>query len=93
MKTFDRLLSFHETAVFDPVTLTAIGAIAGGLGGLGTAAASIFGPKPKAPTMPAPSPPASEPQSQSLSTPAGQPSFLAAAAAPSAGSQKSLLGQ
>ena len=77
----------------EPATLTAIGLLAGGIGGLGTAAASIFGPKPKAPSMPSPAPPASQPQGQQISTPAGQPSFLAAAAAPAAGQQKSLLGQ
>ncbi len=93
MKTF----SFYDTACFDPITLAALGAIGGGLAGAGSAAASIFGPKPKAPGMPAAAPPVQSPvgsQTSNTGTTQG-PSFLAAAASPSAmqlGS-KSLLGQ
>ena len=92
MKTF----SFYDTACFDPVTLTMLGTIMGGLGGAGSAAASIFGPKPSAPKMPAAAPPVQAPVAPASTQDQGQgPSFLAGAAAPSAmqlGS-KSLLGQ
>lgn len=95
-----RLLSFYETACFDPATLSTLalfGTIAGGAGGLATAANSIFGAKPAAPSMPAPAPPVQSPvgsQTGNMNPGAG-PSFLAAAASPS-GQQtgsKSLLGQ
>ena len=79
----------------DPVSLTLMGTLLGGLGGAGSAAASIFGPKPKAPTMPAAAPPVQQPMGEQTNNQSGGPSFLSAAAAPSAlqlGS-KSLLGQ
>lgn len=80
----------------DPITLTAIGAAAGGLAGLGGLAGQLFSPKPN-PSMPAPPPPSSQPVgSPTSNAPGGGPSFLAAAAAtPSQQSlsNKSLLGQ
>lgn len=92
-----KLQSFEAWVDIDPITLAALGAIGGGLAGAGSAAASIFGPKPKAPGMPAAAPPVQSPTgSQTSNTGTTQgPSFLAAAASPSAmqlGS-KSLLGQ
>ena len=80
-----------------PATAGVITGISGLLGA-GSLAAQVFGPKPKAPTMPSPPPPATSP----IGTPGGTgrgpggPSFLAAAAAPPSQSQqggKSLLGQ
>jgi hypothetical protein len=93
MRTFD----FYSTACFDPITLTMMGTLLGGLGGAGSAAMNIFGPKPSAPKMPAAAPPVQQPNApaQDQGQGSGQPSFLAAAASPSAmqlGS-KSLLGQ
>ena len=90
--------NFWETVCFDPVTLTALGTILGGLGGAGAAAATIFGPKPKAPQMPTPAPPVQSPVGNQDTNATGQsgPSFLAAAAAPQSNNtaaQKSLLGQ
>ncbi len=96
MKTY----SFYEMACFDPATLavlTAVGTLTAGAGGAAAAANSILGPKPKAPGMPAAAPPVQSPvgsQTSNTGTTQG-PSFLAAAASPSAmqlGS-KSLLGQ
>ena len=51
------------TACFDPVTLTMLGTLVGGLGAAGSrAACHIFGPKPSpAPTMPAAAPPVQAP--------------------------------
>ncbi len=80
----------------DPITLALIGTGLGGLAGAGSAAYSIFGPKPKAPSMPAPAPPTQSPTGQPTAPTSGTgPSFLAAAAAPGQGQlgQKSLLGQ
>ncbi len=99
-----RILSFYETACFDPATLSTLalfGTIAGGAGGVATAANALFGAKSSgaaaAPSMPAAAPPVQSPVgSQSGSSQAGPgPSFLAAAAAPSAQQTgtKSLLGQ
>ena len=81
--------------------MAATGAVISGIAGLigaGSVAAQVFGPKPKAPSMPAPGQPAQTPTGSqtTAATGAGGPSFLAAAAAPpSMGSlgQKSLLGQ
>lgn len=80
----------------DPLTLGLLTAGLGALGGVGTAAASIFGPKPKAPSMPTPAPPVQSPTgNQSTNATGPSPSFLAAAAAPSTAQtgNKSLLGQ
>ena len=91
MKTF----SFYETACFDPVTLTMLGTLVGGLGAAGGAASQIFGPKPGAPKMPDAAPPVQAPVAPASSQSNNSPSFLGAAASPSAmqlGS-KSLLGQ
>lgn len=80
----------------DPLTIGLVTAGLGALGGVGTAAASIFGPKPKAPSMPAPAPPVQSPVGNQGTNAAGpNPSFLAAAAAPQTGQtgSKSLLGQ
>ena len=79
----------------DPVTLALIGTGIGGLAGAGSAAYSIFGPKPKAPSMPTPAPPAQSPTTGIQAPSTTGPSFLAAAAAPSQSQlgQKSLLGQ
>lgn len=83
-----RTFNFYETACFDPATLSTLalfGTIAGGAGGLATAANSLFGAKPAAPSMPAQAPPVQSPlgsQTGSQGQGAG-PSFLAAAAAPS----------
>jgi hypothetical protein len=94
-----RTFNFYDTACFDPVTLTMMGTLLGGLGGAGSAAMSIFGPKAKTPDMPAAAPPVQQPVGTpggtSSTASQGTPSFLAAAASPSAlqlGS-KSLLGQ
>lgn len=77
----------------DPLTLSLIGLGLGGLGG----AASLFSPKPSAPTLPPMAPPVQPPvgDQSTNKTPAG-PSFLAAAAAPQTNQtagQKTLLGQ
>ena len=81
----------------DPISLTAIGSLIGGLAGAGGLAASVFGPKPKGPTMPSQPAPSQEPVgTPSTNKAAGAPSFLAAAAAPPSQAQvggKSLLGQ
>ena len=90
-----RSFSFYETARFDPASLAAIGLLVGGLGGAATAATSIFGPKPTAPSMPAPAPPIQSPTgSPNANSQTGPgPSFLAAAATPQQpAQQKSLLG-
>lgn len=82
----------------DPISLTAIGTLIGGLAGAGSLAATALGPKPKTPSMPAAAPPVQNPiGSQTTNAQSTQgPSFLAAAAAP-AGNQtsgsRSLLGQ
>lgn len=82
----------------DPVTLTAIGlGLTGAASAAGTAA-SLLGPKPKAPQTPVtpPSPaPIQQPVGQQQQSQAGAPSFLAAAAAPVAQQRgtKTLLGQ
>lgn len=80
----------------DPVTLTAIGVGLSGLAGAGSLANSLFN-APKAPSMPAPTPPASTPTgTPTTNAGTGGPSFLAAAAAPpGAGgtANKTLLGQ
>jgi hypothetical protein len=84
-----------RTFLADPVTLTMMGTLLGGLGGIGGAANSIFGAKPAAPKMPAEAPPVQAPVAPASSQSNNSPSFLAAAANPSAmqlGS-KSLLGQ
>ena len=86
MRTFD----FYSTACFDPVTLTTLAMTAGGM------AMSLFN-KPSAAKMPAAAPPVQQPNAptQDQGQGSGQPSFLAAAASPSAmqlGSKR-LLGQ
>lgn len=84
------------TLAFDPATLTAIGIGLSGLAGVGSLANSLFN-APKAPSLPAPTPPASSPVGTPGTNKApGGPSFLAAAAAPPPTSQqggKTLLGQ
>lgn len=83
---------------FDPVTLTAIGLGVSALGSIGGAAAGLAN-RPKAPAVPntPPTPtPIQQPTANAAPTSAaGQPSFLAAAAAPQSGQApgKTLLGQ
>lgn len=79
----------------DPITLTALGAAAGGLAGIGGLATQLFAGKPAAPTAPAPAAPVQSPVGSPNTNANAGPSFLAAAAAPTAGqtSNKSLLGQ
>lgn len=90
---------FYSVALFDPATLTALGTVATIIGG-GAAAAgaatSIFGAKPKAPSLPGAPPPSQSPTgTPNTNAPNGVgPSFLAAAASPTAGQTggKSFLG-
>lgn len=86
----------------DPVSLTAIGlGITALTGAAGVATSLINKPKaPAAPNVPAPTPPASNPQgTPGSAVPQQSPSFLAAATTPQQGSTigggsgKSLLGQ
>ncbi len=81
----------------DPITLTAIGTGLAGLAGAGTLAATLFAPKPKAPTAPTPAPPVLSPTgTQTSNAPQQGPSFLAAAVTPNTNQlsgSKTLLGQ
>lgn len=92
------LHDFHSRILYDPITLTAIGLGVSAAASVGGAAAAFMN-RPKAPSVPGAPPtpaPAQQPTgSPQGSTPTGQPSFLAAAAAPAAVQQggKTLLGQ
>jgi hypothetical protein len=82
----------------DPASLTAIALGASALTGAGSLAAQLFSSGPKAPAMPAPTPPANTPvgtPSSNKGGVGGQSFLAAAAAAPGAQQQsgKTLLGQ